>query len=385
MKKISYRLVYNRKKRLNASGKALIQVEAYLTKQKAYFSTHIYVRPEEWDAKKARIVLHPQEEALNRMLDEFLLKLQYAELEGWKRGKEISLSMLKTDNEAEERTDVFAFGRKWVEHSKSKESTKNNLSTTFALLHEFRPALCFAEMDYSLLLQFEHFLEKKKLKINTIAKHMRHLRTLCNEAIRQGVMLSSASPFIKYRIKTTESKHVFLLPEELRKLEELPLGQTGKALRHTLDAFLFCCYTGIRYSDFIELREENIVYPDKQHAWLTFKSQKTGTETQVPLYLLFQGKALKILKRYPDKECFFRLRPNPDINKELVRLGKLAGIDKHFSFHSARHTNATLLIYNGAKLTTVQKLLGHRSIKTTQIYGEVFSQTLVNDLKKCKF
>lgn len=107
MKKISYRLVYNRKKRLNASGKALIQVEAYLTKQKAYFSTHIYVRPEEWDAKKARIVLHPQEEALNRMLDEFLLKLQYAELEGWKRGKEISLSMLKTDNEAEERTDVL--------------------------------------------------------------------------------------------------------------------------------------------------------------------------------------------------------------------------------------------------------------------------------------
>ena len=56
MKKISYRLVYNRKKRLNASGKALIQVEAYLTKRKVYFSTHIYVRPEQWDARKARII-----------------------------------------------------------------------------------------------------------------------------------------------------------------------------------------------------------------------------------------------------------------------------------------------------------------------------------------
>ena len=179
------------------------------------------------------------------------------------------------------------------------------------------------------------FSGKKKLKINTIAKHMRHLRTLCNEAIRQGVMLSSASPFIKYRIKTTESKHVFLLPEELRKLEELPLGQTGKALRHTLDAFLFCCYTGIRYSDFIELREENIVYPDKQHAWLTFKSQKTGTETQVPFIFCF-GKALKILKRYPDKECFSVFARTPTLTRNWS-LGKLAGIDKHFSFHWAAH------------------------------------------------
>ena len=51
MKKISYRLVYNRKKHLNANGKALIQVEAYLTGQKAYFSTHIYVKPEQWDSK----------------------------------------------------------------------------------------------------------------------------------------------------------------------------------------------------------------------------------------------------------------------------------------------------------------------------------------------
>ncbi len=119
--------------------------------------------------------------------------------------------------------------------------------------------------------------------------------------------------------------------------------------------------------------------------WLVFKSQKTGVESQIPLDLLFQGKAVRILEKYEDKARFFRLKPNPDINKELIRIGRLAHIEKHFSFHSSRHTNATLLIYSGAQLTTVQKLLGHRSIKTTQIYGEVFSQTLVNDLKKCKF
>lgn len=113
MKKISYRLVYNRKNCLNANGKALIQIEAYLDRQKAYFSTHIYVRPEEWDARKGQIVSHPQEEYLNRMLDEFLLRLQYIELKGWKEGKEVSLSMLKEDAPMEEKKD-FLFS---VEHT----------------------------------------------------------------------------------------------------------------------------------------------------------------------------------------------------------------------------------------------------------------------------
>lgn len=385
MKKISYRLVYNRKKRLNANGKALIQVEARLKKQKAYFSTHIYVRPEEWDAKKGQIVNHPQEEALNRMLDEFLLELQYMELEGWKQGKTISLSMLKVNPETVCEDDFFVFGRKWVERSMKKESTKNNLNTTLTLLHEFRPYLGVAEIDYPLLLQFELFLEKKQLGINTIAKHMCHLRAFYNEAAKQGLNVPASSPFYKYRIKTTESRHTFLLPEELKKLEDLSARLEGHPLKHTLDAFLFCCYTGIRYSDFVRLSEDNIIRPSSRHAWLVFKSQKTGAETQIPLYLLFQGKAVKLLHSYPDAGGFFRLKANPAVNKELVRLRKLACIEKHFSFHTARHTNATLLIYGGAKLTTVQKLLGHRSIKTTQIYGEVFSQTLVNDLKKCKF
>lgn len=68
----------------------------------------------------------------------------------------------------------------------------------------------------------------------------------------------------------------------------------------------------------------------------------------------------------------------------MIRIGKLARINKHFSFHSARHTNATLLIYKGANITTVQKLLGHKNLATTQIYGEVMGSTIVRDLKNVK-
>ena len=99
---------------------------------------------------------------------------------------------------------------------------------------------------------------------------------------------------------------------------------------------------------------------------------------------MFEGKPLILLKKHiRHLNKFFTLKSNSAVNKELIRIGKLAKIEKHFSFHSARHTNATLLMEKGANITTVQKLLGHRSISTTQIYSQILESTLVNDLKKC--
>ena len=79
---------------------------------------------------------------------------------------------------------------------------------------------------------------------------------------------------------------------------------------------------------------------------------------------------------------FFSLKSNTCVNHGLHSIGKLAGIEKHFTFHTARHTNATLLIYRGANITTVQKLLGHRSVTTTEIYSEIMGKTIVRDLMK---
>mgnify|MGYP000579853877 CR=1 FL=1 len=79
---------------------------------------------------------------------------------------------------------------------------------------------------------------------------------------------------------------------------------------------------------------------------------------------------------------FFKLRDNSNVNKELLIIAKLSGLNKRISFHTARHTNATLLIYNGVNITTVQKLLGHKSVKTTQIYTNVMDATIISDLEK---
>ena len=80
----------------------------------------------------------------------------------------------------------------------------------------------------------------------------------------------------------------------------------------------------------------------------------------------------RALENYKDDlNGFFKLKDNSNVNKDLNALAKLAEIDKRISFHTARHTNATLLIYSGANITTVQKLLGHKSVKTTQVYANI--------------
>lgn len=385
MKKIKYRIVYNRKKQLDSQGKALVQVEAYLSGKKSYFSTHIYLKPSQWSARTSSVCNHPHAEELNYMLEEFMLNLQMRELEAWKQGKEICLQLLKEIHEdAAVENKLIPFGRKWIENSPIRESTKSNLNTTLSLLETFSSGITFRQLDYKTLLSFEQFLKSKKLGTNTIAKHFRHIRTILNEAIRQGLITKELSPFTEYKIKTTESHHTYLLPEELEKLEHITLSRKRHALCHSLDASLFCCYTGLRYSDFIRMEQKNFIQSDNG-LWMVFKSQKTGAVTQLPLSHLFQGKAVRILCRYTDINDFFHIKPNASVNKDLIRIGKLAGLAKHFSFHTARHTNATLLLYKGVQLATVQKLLGHRNIKTTQVYGEVLPQTIVKELKKCKF
>jgi integrase len=383
MRKIYFQPIYNRKKKLNAQGKALLQVEAYLEKRKIYFSTHIYLSPEQWDNKRKLICKHPHAEALNYQVKEFLIQLESKELSLWKEGKVITLDRLKEEFSIKKDKSFLDFVIKNIENSLSKESTKQNLLSTYTLLAKFKSHIDFKELTPEFIFDFESFLFSSELQTNTVAKHMKHFKTFVNLAIDKGYLTLNDYPFRRYRIKTLKSKHTFLLPDELEKLESLELTGKSVTYRHSLEAFLFCCYTGLRYSDFTQLSEKNIVFIEKL-PWIIFTTIKTGAEVRLPLALLFGGKGWKLLRKHQKHlNEFFNLKANSTVNKDLIRIGKLAGIQKHFSFHSARHTNATLLIYKGVNITTVQKLLGHRNVATTQIYSEVMGSTIVNDLKKC--
>ena len=382
MQKIRYRLVYNRKKQLNKQGTALVQVEASLNQRKVYFRTNLYLKPEHWDCRRSQVYNHPQADDLNTMLYAFILQLQAIELGLWKRGVPATLSLLKDAIVKDKPVNVTfpVFARDYVLSSDRKDSTKENLLTTITVLQEFRSGLDFKDITYTFLKEFEAYLREKGNSVNTIAKHLRQLRTLVNEAINQGYIHADAYPFRKFKIKQEKGRHEFLTPDELRKLESLEVSD--KKLRHVLDAFLFCCYVGLRFSDFCQLSPANFIRVNGKR-WLHFKSIKTGVEIRLPLHLLFDGKALSILERYEISD-FANLGSNSETNKALVELAALARIRKHITYHTARHTCATLLIHQGVPITTVQKLLGHTSVKTTEIYSEILSNTIVRDLKAVK-
>ena len=378
--------MFNRKKNLNKRGMALVQIEAYLNRKKKYFSTKVYLKPDQWDAKRRRVRNHPNAEALNRMIYEYMAEIEKKELGMWQQNKSISLDALKDAlvTSPGEEESFLAFFRKEILNSRLKESTKQNHLSTLELLRKYKKDISFTELTFEFISSFDQYLQSKGYHVNTIAKHMKHLKRHINVAINKEYMEVQKYAFRKYKIKSVENKHTHLSPDELYKIEKLKLGDKYERLEKTKDAFLFCCYAGMKYSDFVNLTAENIVKIQKD-TWLIYKTIKTRIEVRLPLYLLFKGKGLQILNKYQDNlSDFFKLRDNSNVNKELLIISRLAGINKKVSFHTARHTNATLLIYNGVNITTVQKLLGHKSVKTTQVYTNVMDMTIVRDLEKAK-
>ena len=150
--------------------------------------------------------------------------------------------------------------------------------------------------------------------------------------------------------------------------------------------FLFSCYTGLRFSDLSALRKDNIQSINGEK-WLNVTMQKTKQSIQIPLFLLFDNKPIEIIERYiePDRKYIFDDLTNQYVNRKLKELAKLVGIEKNVTFHTARHTQATYLLYKGVNVTTVQKLLGHKKLETTLIYTKVMNRTITNELKAVTF
>lgn len=382
MERIRYRLVFNRRKILNGQGKALIQVEASLNKKKIYISTKTYVRPSEWDSRTSTVINHPHAVTLNAWLYNFMFQFEAFELSMWKRDIVPTLMQLKECVLNNRPLDItFAsFCKSVIENSNRAKATKANLQGTLAWLYKFRSNYTWEDFTYTFLREFEQWMLKEHICLNTVAKHLRNLRTFINEAIAAGYMQSDANPFKKFSIKQKHMPHRFLNPEELQRMENLQV--TGR-LVHILDAFLFCCYTGLRISDFKGLKEEHFQKLGDIN-WLSFRTQKTGSEVKIPLSLIFEGKAMEILKRYSSVADFIRIGSNTKISKCMAEIQRLAHINTRITFHTARHTCATLLCHQGVPITTVQRILGHSRISTTQLYSEVMADTIVRDLIKVR-
>ena len=278
----------------------------------------------------------------------------------------------------EKSDSLIEFISKEIAIATVRESTRILHQGTQSLLTDFSADIKLQDVTSEYLQKLEIYMrEECELSINTIARHMKTLKRYINVARKKGLI--TAYPFLNYTIKTEQSHRDALTEKELEKLENY--REQLKEPNETLNAFLFSCYTGLRYSDICAFTKQNIRTINRKK-WIVLRMIKTNKEVRIPLSTIFDGKALRLTKSIArPRGPLFHMESNQQANRILKRIARQIGIKK-ITFHTGRHTCGTLLLYRGVSITTVQAILGHQSVKTTQIYSAVTDLTIEKELKK---
>lgn len=208
-------------------------------------------------------------------------------------------------------------------------------------------------------------VEPKPISQGTKALMFQKFCSALHLAVRQGIISGNPSAYVE-RFKEPESDREFLTIDELRQLTSTPPPD-----KEVARAFLFSCLTGLRWSDIVNLTWGNVQnYGDSPR--IVFTQQKTGGHE----YLDITPQAVDIIgeRGKKDEKVFPNLTVVQTARINVTAWVNAAGIDKHITFHSGRHTFAIMMLDIGVDLYTVSKLLGHKSIETTQVYAKILDR-----------
>jgi len=279
---------------------------------------------------------------------------------------------------------------------KLADGTMKNYYTTQKYIAKFlkdkyhRNDISLAELNYKFILDFETFLSKhqpkdhqKPLHNNGIMKHIERLCKMVNMAVTMDWL--AKDPFAKYKQHFDKVERFYLTKEELSAIEKKKF--TIERLQMVKDLFLFSCYTGLAYIDTMNLTAGNIVKGIDGNDWLFTSRQKTDTDVRIPLL----PQAEELIKKYQDHPkainhgTLFPVISNQKTNAYLKEIADLCNINKAITFHIARHTFATTVtLSNGVPIESVSKMLGHTTIRSTQVYAKVVEQKLSEDMHNLK-
>lgn len=283
-----------------------------------------------------------------------------------------------------------------------KKNTKVHLIDFFKELREeyrVRKSANYFYTSKSVIMHLENFLNKRDILITNVDKKfvLKFIRHLEVTPTYRGAPLNQESIYTYYmhfciglnkavkrelidknpcylvsnddKPKRGESKRQYLTLDEVKKMAE-----TECKYPLVKKLFMLSCFTGLRYSDIISLCWKNIKVIENGVCQIETIQKKTKQAITIPL----SENAMQWLPNRngaEDEKVLFKM-PDRSVSYDFLhRWAKEAGIKKNVTFHVARHTYATLLLYYGADLYTVSKLLGHKNVKTTQIYAKVMDDT----------
>lgn len=239
--------------------------------------------------------------------------------------------------------------------------------------------IALKELAPAFITDFELFLRTEKNHCtNTIWSYMMPFKRFIYMSINNGWL--QRDPFYAYSITKEETKRGFLTKEEIKMLIEGSFKKRSYELIR--DLFIFCCFTGLSWTDMANLTKENLQTSFDGHLWIKTNRQKTGTETNLRLLEV----PLRIIKKYEGCSEDGKLLPvpcYPNCKNGIKVIAKKCGIEKNVTWHMSRHSFATTVcLSNDMPIETLSKMLGHRSIRTTQIYAKITAEKVSNDMEK---
>jgi site-specific recombinase XerD len=244
--------------------------------------------------------------------------------------------------------------------------------------------IAITELNYQFVTDYEFYLKSVRgLKHNTAMGIIKKLKKIVRQCVANEWI--DRDPFMSYKVKTVETNRAYLLEEELNNMANKHIEVERLAL--VRDLFLFSCFTGLSYSDVAKLTARDIVTGIDGEKWIFINRTKTEDPARLPLLPI----AMDIIKKYSDHPKLVnkgKLLPaisNQRMNTYLKELADVCRIHKELTFHCARHTFATTVtLSNGVPIESASKMLGHKNLRTTQIYAKVLDRKVSDDMQVLK-
>ena len=377
---ITTKIIFDRKHQAKKDGTGTIEIRVTVARHAIYISTGVRVCEKEW--KAGRVVNRTDAPALNERIGIIYEIVDREANRCIKVGQPINTAAIKKMvwNEKDAMSDEPSF-LEWFEHQTeilnlSHGTVKHYISLRTRLV-EFGKIKQWADVTTENISEFDAWLHKRKLSTGeaitdaAVYKYHKCLKAILNRADKFGKIERNPYERLKGVFKRGERENVeYLTEEEMRKFEAMVLP-TGSPLDIAHDLFIFQAYTGLPYSDMQ-------AFDINDYKWDGTKWNSVGNriKTGVPYVSSILPPALHVLEKYNFE---IPKMNNSDYNKQLKALQTMAGIKTRLHSHLARHTFATYMLRNGAKIENVSKMLGHTNITQTQRYAKVLAQSVHED------
>ena len=299
-----------------------------------------------------------------------------------KRQAEINAGKHGFSDVSKSKINLVDYYSKLTEDRKQSKGNYGNWDASLKHLIKFCNAdtTTFKDVDETFVKRFRDFLLKEPLvretdtlSINSAHSYFNKFKACLNQAFQDKIINENPSTRIK-GIKPETTEREYLTFDEIQKIAKIECRYD--VLKR---AFLFSCITGLRWSDINKLKWSEVQNFNGGYR-ITFTQKKTkGLE-----YLDISQQARDLLgeEGMPEERVFKGLKYSSYVNLELQKWCMKAGITKNITFHCARHTFATLQLTLGTDIFTVSKLLGHKDLKTTQVYSNIIDQKKIDAINK---